>query len=165
MLEWLTFKLEFHCFDTIIAMICVGKNNHFPCVITPCFVSNATKWRWFLIVGSMILFVVKLASAKLSLHICHNLQYVHGTCIRTVLLGTVPQYSIARCKFMSTYLLLSQVCSSSKPEYLKCILVTTSPLNLKLLHLHSCRSSIVRVWKQWGLSNRNHPFDTVRITH
>ena len=29
----------------------------------------------------------------------------------------------------------------------------------------SCRSSIVRVWKQRGLSNRNHPFDTVRITH
>ncbi len=40
MLEWLTFKLEFHCFDTIIAMICVGNNNHFSCVIPPCFVSN-----------------------------------------------------------------------------------------------------------------------------
>ncbi len=40
MLEWLTFKLEFHCFDTIIAMICVGNNNHFSCVIPPCFLSN-----------------------------------------------------------------------------------------------------------------------------
>ena len=39
-LEWLTFKLEFHCFDTIIAMICVGNNNHFSCVIPPCYVSN-----------------------------------------------------------------------------------------------------------------------------
>ncbi len=55
-----TFKLEFHCFDTIITMICVCNNNHFSCVIPPCFVSNnvtvfehnATKGRWFLVVGS-----------------------------------------------------------------------------------------------------------------
>jgi hypothetical protein len=40
MLELRTFKLEFHCFDTIIAMICVSYNNHFSCVIPPCFVSN-----------------------------------------------------------------------------------------------------------------------------
>jgi hypothetical protein len=39
MLELRTFKLELHCFDTIIAM-CVGNNNHFSCVIPPCFVSN-----------------------------------------------------------------------------------------------------------------------------
>jgi hypothetical protein len=41
-LEWLTFKLEFHCFDTIIVMIFVGNNNHHFswCVIPPCFVSN-----------------------------------------------------------------------------------------------------------------------------
>ncbi len=40
MMEWLTLTLEFHCFDTIIAMICVSYNNHFPCVIPPCFVGN-----------------------------------------------------------------------------------------------------------------------------
>ncbi len=40
MLEWLTFILEFHSFDTIIAMICVPNINHFSCVIPPCFVSN-----------------------------------------------------------------------------------------------------------------------------
>jgi hypothetical protein len=40
MLELRTFKLEFHCFDTIIAMICVHYNNHFSCAIPPCFVSN-----------------------------------------------------------------------------------------------------------------------------
>ena len=40
MLELRTFKLEFHCFDTFIVMICVGNNNHFSCVIPPCFVSN-----------------------------------------------------------------------------------------------------------------------------
>jgi hypothetical protein len=39
-LKWLTFKLVFHCFDTIIAMICVSNNNHFSCVIPPRFVSN-----------------------------------------------------------------------------------------------------------------------------
>jgi hypothetical protein len=72
MLELRTFKPEFPCFDTIIAMICVCYNNHFSCVIPPCFVSNnvtvlehnATKGRWFLVVGSMMLFVVELASAK-----------------------------------------------------------------------------------------------------
>jgi hypothetical protein len=53
-------------------MVCVSFNNHFSCVIPPCFVSNnvtvlehnASKWRWFFVVGSMMLFVVKLASAK-----------------------------------------------------------------------------------------------------
>jgi hypothetical protein len=40
MLEWLTFKLKFHGFDTVIAMICVSNNNHFSYVIPPCFVSN-----------------------------------------------------------------------------------------------------------------------------
>jgi hypothetical protein len=39
-LELRTFKLELYCFDTIIAMICVSNNNHFSCVIPPCFVSN-----------------------------------------------------------------------------------------------------------------------------
>ncbi len=39
-LELRTFKFEFHSFDTIIAMICVSNNNHFSCVIPPCFVSN-----------------------------------------------------------------------------------------------------------------------------
>ena len=67
-----TFEFEFHCFDTIIAMICVSDNNHFSCVIPPCFVRNdvtvlkhhAAKCRWFLIVGSMMLLVVEFASAK-----------------------------------------------------------------------------------------------------
>jgi hypothetical protein len=39
-LELPSFKFEFHRFDTIIAMICVSDNNHFSCVISPCFVSN-----------------------------------------------------------------------------------------------------------------------------
>jgi hypothetical protein len=39
-LELRTVEFEFHCFDTIIAMICVSDNNHFSCVIPPCFVSN-----------------------------------------------------------------------------------------------------------------------------
>ncbi len=39
-LELRTFEFEFHCFDAIIAMICVSNNNHFSCVIPPCFVSN-----------------------------------------------------------------------------------------------------------------------------
>ena len=40
MLEWLTIKLEFHIFDTIIAMIFVSNYIHFSCVIPPCYVSN-----------------------------------------------------------------------------------------------------------------------------
>ena len=39
-LEMRTFKLEFHCFHTIIAMICVSNNNHFSCVLPPWFVRN-----------------------------------------------------------------------------------------------------------------------------
>jgi hypothetical protein len=39
-LELRTFIFEFHCFDTINAMICVSNNNHFLCFIPPCFVSN-----------------------------------------------------------------------------------------------------------------------------
>jgi hypothetical protein len=38
--ELRTFKFEFHCFDTIIAMIRVSNYNHLSCVIPPCFVSN-----------------------------------------------------------------------------------------------------------------------------
>jgi hypothetical protein len=34
-----------------------------------------------------------------------------------------------------------------------------------LLHLHSCRSSIVRVTKRKGLSNGKHLLNIVRITH
>jgi hypothetical protein len=45
-------------------------------------------------------------SLKLSLHIRHDSRYVHDTCVRMVLLGTVPKYSIARCKRTPTYLLL-----------------------------------------------------------
>ena len=41
-LKWLTFKLVFHCFDTIIAMICVSNNNHFSCVITMLCSNNVT---------------------------------------------------------------------------------------------------------------------------
>jgi hypothetical protein len=39
-LELHTLKFEFHCFDTIIAMICVCDNNHISCVLPPCLVSN-----------------------------------------------------------------------------------------------------------------------------
>ncbi len=50
-------------------MLCVGNNNHLSCAIPPaCFVSNnvtvlehnATKWHWFFVVGSKMLFVVNL---------------------------------------------------------------------------------------------------------
>ncbi len=47
-----------------------------------------------------------LLTQIVSLHICHNSRYVHGTCVRTALFITVFQYSIARCKYTPTYLLL-----------------------------------------------------------
>ena len=33
-LELLSVKLEFHCFYTILGMICVSDNNHFLCYTT-----------------------------------------------------------------------------------------------------------------------------------
>ena len=46
----------------------------------------------------------------MSLHVCHDLQYVHGTCIAPCCLVPYSQYSTARCVCTPTYLLLSQVC-------------------------------------------------------